>query len=60
MAATEAEYVAEITRLRVALLKIVRIASKAQDAPNAADRWLDRIEDAAIDALGAPAKETET
>jgi len=41
----------EIERLRVALREIVRMAGKGADAPMTAERWLDRIDEIAINAL---------
>jgi len=41
----------EIDRLRLALREIVRMTGKGADAPMAAERWLDRIDETAIAAL---------
>jgi len=42
---------AENERLRLALREIVRMTAKGADAPMTAERWLDRIDETAINAL---------
>jgi len=45
------EAASEIERLRLALREIVRMTAKGADAPMTAERWLDRIDETAINAL---------